>query len=117
MISDKEMKIFEKILKKDNKEKNIIKRHVKVLTIQDLETGDIEVKYEFGFDFINDDNKKKALVWIDKEKVILDNGQYCIFELESENIEPFRIKAMPDFKSEGCGTTACFDQNIKDSDI
>ena len=82
-----------------------------------LDKGDIEAKYEFGFDFISENSKKKALVWIDNEIVILNDGQYCIFELESDNIESFRIKAMPDFKSEGCHTTACFDSNIKDYDI
>lgn len=112
------MKIFDKIFKKDDdKEKNTLKRRVKVLTIEDLNKGNIDLKYEFGFDFINENNKKMALVWIDNEKVMLNDGQCCIFTLESENVESFRIKVTPDFKSEGCHTTGCFDPNIKDSDI
>ena len=118
MTSDKNMKIFEKFFKKDeNKENNMIKRHVKTSTIKNLVTGDIEAKYEFGFNFIDGNKKKKALVWIDNEIVMLSDGQCCIFTIESDNMKSFRIKAVPDFKIEGCNTTACFDPKVEDSDI
>lgn len=120
MISDKHMKIvdiiFNKIFKKDNKE-DVIKKHVKVSTTKNQNKGEININYEFGFDFVIENDKKSAFVWLNDEIVMLNDGQYCIFVLESDNIKSFRIKVTPDFKSEGCHTTTCFDQNIKDSDI
>jgi len=93
----------------------IIKRYVKVLSIKD-EKGDMSLQYKFEFNFVKEDNKKKAIVSINDEKVILEDGQSCIFTLRSGDFS-FRLKTIPDFKKDGCNTIACMDSNIKDEDI
>lgn len=112
------MKLLDKLIgrKKESSIEHIIRRNVKILSIRN-EKGDTEFNYDFGFDFITEGNKKKAVVWINDEKVTLEEGQSCVFILESGDIEPFRLKMTPDFKNEGCGTTSCFDPSVKDSDI
>lgn len=112
------MDLLDKLIgkKEENSIEHIIRRNVKVLSIKNG-NGDIEFDYEFGFDFITEDNKKRAVVWINDEKVTLDKEQFCVFILESGDVEPFRLKVTPDFKSGGCGATSCFDPSIKDSDI
>lgn len=112
------MKLLDKLIgkKEENSIGRITRRNVKILSAKD-EKGDMGFNYDFGFDFITEDNKKKAIVWVNDEKVTLDEGQFCVFILESGDIEPFRLKTTPDFKNEGCGTTCCFDPSIKDSDI
>jgi len=93
----------------------IIKRNVEVLSIKD-EKGDTNLQYKFEFNFIKEDNKKKAIVSINDEKVILEDGQSCIFTLRSGDFS-FRLKTVPDFKKDGCNTIAYMDSNIKDEDI
>lgn len=112
------MKLLDKLIgkKEENSIGYIQRRNVKILSIKN-EKGDTDFNYDFGFNFITEDNKKKAVVWINEEKVTLDKGQSCVFILESGDIDPFRLKVTPDFKNEGCHTTSCFDPRIKDSDI
>lgn len=112
------MKLLDKLIgkKEESNAEYMPRRNVKILSIKN-EKGDIDFNYDFGFSFITEDNKKKAVVWINEEKVTLDKGQFCVFILESGDIDPFRLKITPDFKSEGCHTTSCFDPSIKDSDI
>lgn len=112
------MKLLDKLIgkKEESSTECIIRRNVKILSVKD-EKGDMGFNYDFGFDFITEDDKKKAVVWINDEKVTLEEGQSCVFILESGDIEPFRLKVTPDFKNEGCGTTSCLDPSVKDSDI
>ena len=109
------MKILD-IFRRKNKEENIIKKEVKILSIRDGSRADFN--FAFAFDFIKgEDGKKKAIVSINDDKVTLDDGQSCIFVMKSGDSDPIRLKAKPDFKSEGCHTTWCHDPNIKDEDI
>lgn len=104
------------IFKRKKKEENIIKREVNILSVKDEKQTDFS--YTFGFDFIKgEDGKKKAAVSINDEKVILDEGQSCIFIMRSGNSDLIRLKATPDFRKEGCGTMMCHDPDIKDDDI
>lgn len=112
------MKLLDKLIgkKEESSTECITRRNVKILSVKD-EKGDMGFNYDFGFDFITEDDKKKAVVWVNDEKVTLEEGQSCVFILESGDIEPFRLKATPDFKNEGCNTTSCLDPSVKDSDI
>lgn len=103
------------IFKRKKKEKNIIKRDVNILSVKD--DRETNLSYTFAFDFIKEDNKKRATVSVNDEKVILYEGQSCIFIMKSGDSDPIRLKATPDFIKEGCGTMICHDPNIKDEDI
>ena len=103
------------IFKRKKKGENIIKRDVNILSVKDNRETNID--YTFAFDFIKEDNKKKATVSVNDEKVILEEGQSCIFIMKSGDSDLIRLKATPDFIKEGCGTTICHDPNIKDEDI
>lgn len=100
-----------------DKENNAIKVNVKVSTTENFDKEKIEVNYEFGFDFINDSSNSKAFVWINDQVAILDDGQYCIFVLKSDNIESFRIRVLPDFVNEHCEIITCIDPKVEDCDI
>lgn len=104
-------------MKTFDKDNNMIKVHVKVSTTENLDKEKAEVSYEFGFDFVNDSSNSKAFVWINDQVVILDDGQYCVFVLESYNIEPFRIRVLPDFVNESCDIVTCIDPKVEDCDI
>ena len=101
--------------KRRKTEEHIIKREVNILSVKD--ENQIDFSYAFAFDFIKEDNKKKAIVSINDEKVILDEGQSCLFIMKSGDSPSIRLKAKPDFKKEGCHTTMCCDPKIKDEDI
>ena len=109
------MRILDIFIRK-KKEESIIKKNVNILSIKD----DIKVDFNFAFafDFFKEeDGKKKSIVSVNNEKVILDEGQSCIFIMKSGDSDPIRLKAKPDFKKEGCHTTWCHDSNVKDEDI
>jgi hypothetical protein len=110
VISDENMKTLDQ-------EKNMINICVKVSTSKNLDKEKVEVNYEFGFDFINDSSNSKAFVWINDQVAILDDGQYCIFVLESDNTEPFRVRILPDFVNESCDIVTCIDPKVEDCDI
>lgn len=116
------MKIWEMLAGKkgdensDEKPGPIPRRNVQILSIKD-EKGNIGINYDFGFDFVTENDKRRAVVWINEEKMTLDKGQSAVFILESGDIEPFRLKVTPDFQNEGCHTASCFDPRVKDSDI
>lgn len=104
------------IFKIKKKGEYIIKKKVNILSIKD--DNKVDFKFAFAFVFIKgEDGKKKAIVSINDDKVTLDDGQSCIFTMISGDSDPIRLKAKPDFKKEGCGTTWCHDPKIKDEDI
>lgn len=101
---------------KYDKKDNMIRRKLKVSTIETNEG--IKLDYRFEFDFImGPDGKKKAIVSVNDKIVVLDQGQSCIFILESKHIGSMRLKVKPDFEKEGCRTISCTDPKIKDEDI
>ena len=109
------MKILD-IFRRKKKEESIIKKNVNILSIR----YDTKVDFDFAFAFAfyrGEDGKKKSIVSINNEKVILDEGQSCIFIMKSGDSDPIRLKAKPDFKNEGCHTTWCHDSNVKDDEI
>lgn len=114
-ILDTILEIFKRKKKRKKTGENIIKREVNILSIKGEKQTDFS--YTFAFDFIKENNKKRATVSVNDEKVILDEGQSCIFIMSSGNSDPIRLKAKPDFKKEGCHTTMCHDPKIKDEDI
>ena len=103
------------MFKRKKKGENIIKREVNILSVKD--NRETNFSYMFAFDFIKENDKKKATISVNDEKVILDEGQSCIFIMKSGDSDPIRLKATPDFRKEGCHTTMCHDPNIKDEDI
>ena len=109
------MKILD-IFRRKKKEESIIKKNVNILSIR----YDTKVDFDFAFAFTfyrGEDGKKKSIVSINNEKVILDEGQSCIFIMKSGDSDPIRLKAKPDFKNEGCRVTWCHDSNAKDDEI
>ncbi len=104
------------IFKRKKKEEYIIRKKVDILSVKD--DNKVDFKFVFAFDFIKGEyGKKKGIVSINDDNVTLDEGQSCIFMMKSGDSEPVRLKAKPDFKSEGCRTTWCHDPKIKDEDI
>ena len=104
------------IFKRKKKGEYIIKKKVNILSIKD--DNRVDFRFKFAFDFIKGEyGKKKAIVSINDEKVTLDEGQSCIFVMMSGDADTIRLKARPDFKSEGCKTTWCNDHKIRDEDI
>lgn len=106
------MGIFKQYAKKDN----MIRRKVKGKIVKT--DGEYKFDYKFEFDFIiGPDKKKRAIVAINNNTVVLDQGQSCIYILMFEDRDPIRIKVKPDFEKEGCHTISCIDPKIKDEDI
>jgi hypothetical protein len=103
------------IFKRKKKGENIIKRDVNILSVKDKKRTDFI--YKFAFSFFKENNKKSATVSVDDEKVILGEGQSCIFTMKSGNSDLIRLKATPDFRKEGCYMAVCQDPNIKDEDM
>lgn len=99
-----------------DKKDNIIRRKVKVSTIETNKGRKLDYKFEFDF-ITGPDGKKKAIVSVNDKIVVLDQGQYCIFILESKHVSSMRLKIKPDFEKEGCRTVACLDPKVKDEDI
>ncbi len=107
--------VMDKIKRKKKKE-NIVKKKVNIISIMD--DNRVDFKFAFAFDFIKgEDGKKKAIVSINDEKVTLGEDQSCVFTMISGDSDPIRLKAKPDFKKEGCGTTWCHDPKVRDEDI
>lgn len=104
------------IFKRKKKVEHIIRKKVDILSVKD--DNRVDFKFAFAFDFIEgEDGKKKAIVSINDDNVTLDEGQSCIFVMRSGDSDTIRLKAKPDFKSEGCNTIWCHDPKIKDEDI
>lgn len=99
-----------------DKKDNIIRRKVKVSTIETDKGKKLDYKFEFDF-ITGPDGKKKAIVSVNDKIVVLDQGQSCIFILESERIDSTRLKIRPDFEKDGCRTVVCFDPKVRDEDI
>ena len=70
------------IFRRKKKEESIVKKKVDILSVKDA--TNVDFNFAFAFDFFEGkDGKKRSVVSVNDEKVILDEGQSCIFIMKS----------------------------------